>query len=56
MCGAFFMALYGVIIGMIVGHAVVWLVPRLARALPVLLGGGMAVSMVYAIGYIALHY
>lgn len=55
MCAIFLMALYGVALGWVVGHTILWLIPRLVRVFPILLGGFMIVSVLYAIGHMALH-
>jgi len=54
MCATILMALLGVFLGQVIGHAFGWLIPRLVRVLPTLLGGAMAISMFYALAQIAL--
>jgi uncharacterized MAPEG superfamily protein len=48
-------SLAGILLARIAFHALAWLIPRLVRVFPVLLGGAMAASMIYALGQIALH-
>jgi hypothetical protein len=57
MCDLLLMMLYGMALGpvvFLVFHTISWLVSRLMRIAPVLLGGGMTASMLYALVQIAL--